>query len=344
MIIRHWSAKNTSGMHHVAQACAEAETRLGHTASVVDVANTTEWEAAATADIHVCHTHFPDKMRAVVRNRTGHDARVVFTPHGTPEHIMANATSAVEHPGYGPADGWMMLRHWLKVADAVVTFWPRHQAIYQSMVHRNVPIDCVPMGVDLAFWQGGKDMGHYAGSPAVWTSENQHQIKWALDLLIAWPWVTAKVPQARLHAHYIPNGMHRFFIDLANTNGAGFHSYLSGGVFGHAQLKDMWKSFDFFLSPVRYGDHNNLMMQARAVGLPIISYAGNPYATHWIAEGDQRTMAEELVAIFEGQRVARDPLPAPDLSDMATAMIAVYERVMRETSQKPHLMLVEAGA
>lgn len=324
--IRHWVAMNGSGMNHVARSCAEAERRLGHDAEVVDCqAGGDAWEQAADADVHVSHTHFPDGMR----ERCTKPCKVVFVAHGTPEHVMDMTIEAFAHPGYGPADGWMLLRHLVKTADAVVTFWDRHRWIYQSLVPKERTIHAVPLGVDKEFWTQGVDQGHYAGSPAVWTSENQHRIKWALDLLIAWPDVVKEVPGARLHAHYIPTNLHRFFMDLANSNGAAYYSYLSGGTYTHEVLRSMWRSFDFFLSPVRYGDHNNLFMQAATTGLKTISYAGNVYADYWIPEGDQRAMVKQLAAIFRGEVEPRsDKQDVPDIMEMGKAMVSIYEQVV----------------
>jgi hypothetical protein len=312
-------------MHHAAEACAEAERRLGHDSMLVNIDNNYAWDETVDADIHVSHTHFPDEMRAKLEK----PARVVFVAHGTPEHVMENAIDAHATGGYGPADGWMMLRHQLRSADAVVTFWDRHRAIYASLVPKERPIHCVPMGVDRAFWAEGNDRGRYAGTPSVWMSENQHRMKWALDVLIAWPWVCNELPNARLHAHYIPHTHHRFFIDLANSNGAAYRSYLSAAKYEHTMLREMWKSVDFFLGPVRYGDHNCLSMQAAAAGMTTISYAGNRYADFWIPEGDQREMATALVSIFRGEVQPRvDKLPVPDLLEMGQAMISIYEGIL----------------
>jgi hypothetical protein len=323
LIIRHYSILNGSGMHHAAKSMAEAEQRLGHDSLLVDIdkPESPSWVNAEDADVHVIHTHLPDVLRARSRRMPA----IVFVAHGTPEHVVENAIDAAQGGGYGPADGWMMLREHLRTADAVLTFWERHAAIYRSMVPKERPIHCIPMGVDTAYWAGGTDHGHFAGTPAVWMSENQHRMKWALDTLIAWPWVTERVPEARLHAHYIPNDMHRFFIDLANSNGAAFKSYLSGGVFTHENLRNMWKSCDFFLGPVRFGDHNCLSMQAAAAGIPTISYRGNLYADYWITEGDQRQMALELAAILKGEVTPRsDKRPVPTLEEMATAAVDAY--------------------
>lgn len=325
LTIRHWSAKNSSGMHHAAEACAEAERRLGHDSKVIDTEQAVTWGEGVDADIHVNHTHLPD----LVRERTTKDYRVVFVGHGTPEHVMENSINAAAAPGYGQPNGWMMLREWLRSADAVVTFWPRHQAFYQAMMPACRLIDCVPMGVDTAFWAGGVDNGKYAGTPSVWTSENQHNMKWVLDLISAWPDVRRAIPKARLHAHYIPANLHQFMIDYANSNGTSYVSYLSSNVYPHDSLRSIWKSFDFFLGLVRYGDHNCLSMQAAASGLKTISYRGNQYADYWVTEGDQREMARELVAIFKGQIAPRtDKLSPPDLLDMGRAMLAIYERIL----------------
>lgn len=308
-------------MHHAAAACALAERRLGYDSELIDIADQEQWLGAEHADIHVLHTDFPEAFRS----RVTKDYKLIFVVHGTPEHVIELTVENHSRPGYGQPDGWASLRHLITRSDAVVTFWPRHQAFYQSLVPKERRIRFVPLGVDVDWWRQGETGGHYAGAPAVWMSENQARIKWALDVLMCWPWVLEEVRLARLHAHYLPMPIHRFFIDLANSNGAAWGSYLSSGVFPHEALRGMWKGFDYLLSPVRYGDHNCLFMQAAACGLKTISYAGNEYADFWIPEGDQREMARALSRIFRGEVEPRaNKLPVPTLEDMGRALIEVY--------------------
>lgn len=330
MKVRHWVAMNNSGMHHAARAMAEAEARLGLDAALVDCTVNKDWDSSLDADLHVHHTHFPDLVRWRIRNRTGRFPTVVFVAHGTPEHVIDTSIEQAVAGTYGASDGWMLLRRQLQHAAAIVTFWPRHAALYQTMVRPDTPIEVLPLGVDRAWWEAGVSPGKYDGQPSVWMSENQHRIKWALDVLLAWPFVYREVPQARLHAHYLPSNIHRFFIDLANTNGAAYTSYLSAATFPHETLRHIFKSVDFLLSPVRYGDFNVLSLQAAAAGLPVISYTGNPYATYWITEGDQRGMADQLVSIFQndGRVSPRNPDTVPSLEDMGRAAVALYERVI----------------
>jgi hypothetical protein len=66
-------------------------------------------------------------------------------------------------------------------------------------------------------------------------------------------------------------------------------------------------------------------LEARACGIPVISYAGNPYANYWITEGDQRTIAEELREILLHRREPRAAEAPPTIADTAAAMRAVYE-------------------
>ncbi len=315
-------------MHHMAEACARAERRLDYDSQLIDVEKPDTWEGAEHADIHVLHTDVPEFFRVKLTKKW----RLIFVPHGTPECVMECTVENHGRPGYGQQDGWASLRHLLKTADATITFWPRHQAFYQSLMPIERRIHCVPMGVDREFWAGGTAHGKYAGTPSVWMSENPHRIKWPLDVLMCWPWVLEQVITARLHNHYVVYPLHRFFIDLANSNGAAYGCYLSAATFAHESLRDIWKDFDFHLSPVRYGDHNTLSMQAAATGLKTISYRGNEYAHYWITEGDQRVMAQELVAIFKGEVEARVPTPVPDLADMGKAMIAIYEAALAAPS------------
>ncbi len=320
MRVVHWVRPQGSGLARVAQSLAAQECLLGMASVCVDPDTPAGWDAADGADVHVLHHHIP---AAAVR-RFG-PMRVVFVAHGTPEHVYDLSLTAAESKAYGHGDPWMMLQYWLTNADAVVTFWPRHAAIYETM--RPQGVDCVPMGVDRTFWLPGASQGKYAGTPSVFTAENQHRMKWILDTLLAWPWVRDRVPEAVLHAIYLPHDQHRTLFPLANANGAAYGAHLSSLVFDPETLRNAFRSTDFYLGLVRYGDHNHVGLQAAASGAQVISYRGNPYAHFWLDEGDQRTMADQLVAILTGQVAPRVPAEVPTLPAMAHACRAVYTRV-----------------
>lgn len=327
----HWVTTNGSGMHHLAEACADAERRLGHEASLIDLSKPQTWESgpAVDADIHVNHTQFPEGQRQRIRQVTGKAPKVVFVSHGIPEHTFELAVQ--EHLAtdkYDTQDYWMLFRHLLRTSDALVVFTPRYQALFQTMAHRSQIIDLVPMGVDRAFWAGGVAADRPRGLPAVWMSENQHRIKWALDVFLAWPFVLQANPLAHLHAPSIPFDQHRFMVDLANSNGAAYGATISAKRYSHKQLRGFWKACDFNLATTRYGDNTLITMQAEAAGLRTISYNGNEHASFWIPEGDQRTMATELLKIFSGETPERAKTPVPDLLEMGRGMLAVYERVL----------------
>lgn len=324
MKIAHWSLTNGSGMHRVAESFATRESASGLGSVLCNPQDEGSWEAGVDADVHVCHTHLPD----VMYRRATKPVRVVYVAHGTPEHVYTSAVEEGTRAGYGHGDGWMLLQHWLKNADARVTFWSRHAAIYQSLCDRGTTVDCVPMGVDTAWWGAGTSRGKWDGNPSIWTGENQHQIKWILDLLIAFPWIVNEVPGAKLHAVYLPKDQHRWIFPLANRNGAAFHAHLSPVVFAHEDLRNIFRSVDFFSGLVRYGDHNHLCLQANAAGATTISYAGNPYADYWVPEGDQRTLADAFVRILRGEEPKRAKSPVPDLGESVEAMTAIYKRIL----------------
>lgn len=332
--IAHWTLINgPSGLHHMAVAMSEADRRLGHDSALVDVEKPETWLSghAIDADLHVVHTRFPDIQWSRIKNRTGTLPKTVFVSHGIPEWNMELALNQFNIDGaevYYPHDYWMLTRHWMRVADAFVVLNPRQQAIYETMAQKGRIIDCVPMGVDTAFWAGGAKSARFEGQPAVWMSENQSRIKWALDVFTAWPFVLRDHPQAFLHAHYIVFDMQRFLVDFANSNGCAYRANITARTFSHESLRTMWTGFDFNLATTRYGDNTVLTMQAEAAGLKTISYPGNAYASYWMPEGDQRVMAKTLSAIFAGDVPMRVKEPVPSLEEMGRAMEAVYARVL----------------
>jgi hypothetical protein len=326
MKCRHWVLLNGSGMCNVAKSMAEAETRLGLDSLTVDVLKPETWEEAQDADIHVVHTDFPASMR----KRVTKPLKIVWVAHGTPEHVFEGAVEDGKK-GYGHADGFMLMQFWLNTADARVTLWPRHQWLYQSMVSKGAVIDCVPMGVDLEFWKGGSDLGRYAGKPSVWTAENPHRIKWPLHVFQMWPEIRKELPEAVLHANYLPNDMHRWFFPLVNSNGTSHGAHIGPFTFPHENLRSIFKSIDFFLGLVRYGDTNHLAMQANAAGAKTISYPGNPYSDYWVPEGDQRRTAEALIEILKGDAEPRAKNVVPDFMDTAQAMDTIFQRILCQT-------------
>lgn len=312
-------------MHRVCENIVAAERALGIDAVHVDCGvKSAEWDAAMDADVHVVHTHFPQELRKKVAK----PLKIAWVAHGTPDHVFQSSVEAGLGASYGHADPFMLMQYWLRNADARVTFWPRHQWIYQRMVDKGTPIHCVPLGVDKAFWSAGVSRGKYEGTPSVFTAENPHYIKWPYDLFNIWPYVFDALDGAKLHACYLPRDMHRWFFPLVNSNGAAYGSHLSPITFPHDELRNVFKSIDFFIGLVRYGDFNQIALQAGAAGATCISYVGNPYADYWIHEGDQRVMADELTAILKGDAPKRKKDPVPDLADTATAMKTIYEGLL----------------
>jgi len=316
---------NQSGMNRVAESLVEAEKQIGLDSHIVNIQETTvgEWDTWADADIHVAHTHFPDQMRKKLTK----PLRLVWVSHGTPEHVF---NSAVEesNKGYGHGDGWMLFMYWLQHADARVTFWPRHAAIMESMADKGTKVHCIPLGVNKAFWEAGLSGGKYAGNPSVWSGENCHAIKWPLDLLIMWPWVYRELDGANLHVNYLPTNLHRYFFPLVNRNGASYGAHISPLTFAHSELRNIFRSIDWFIGLVKYGDHNRLSLEANTAGAKTISYAGNIYSDYWLPEGDQRIAAAELVRILKGEVEPRKKTPVPDISETVLAMKQIYESIL----------------
>lgn len=325
--IGHISAFNNSGMNAVAKSMAEAEVLLGLDSHLVNMHETSPevLDSMADCDIFVAHTHFPNE----IKKRAKKDYKLVFPAHGTPEHVFNSAVVEGQNRGYGHGDGLMLYQYWLSKADAIVTHWPRHQAIIQTMVDKNTKVNLVPMGVDTKFWKAGKSEGKWAGSPSLLTAENCHEIKHPLDLFILWPWVIKELPDACLHAIYLPNDQHRWYFPLVNRNGASYGCHISPLAFHGVALRNVFKSVDYQIGLVRYGDFNRLNLEAQASGCKTISYRGNIYADYWVTEGDQRVIAEELMSIIRGDAQPRkDKATVPDHLEMAEGMRAIYEELL----------------
>ena len=270
-------------------------------------------EEAKVADIHVCHSHIPDDCVG----------KTVFIPHGTPEHCFTGAIEQFRASGYTAGDAFMLSKYRLDHCDATVTFWPRHEYIWGSM-NPKAKIHVIPMGIDTDFWTPTPSTGKWSGSPSLFTCENSHAIKWPLDIILAFP-LLMKRTKAILHTHYIPMDQHRWWFPLMQANGTSFRSYSSGMYFDQNTLRNAFNSVDYYINPVRYGDFNSVGLEAAASGAKVISYRGNPYAHYHIPEGDQREIAETLIAIFEGKIEPRKIDPISNVADMAREMFKIYE-------------------
>lgn len=332
MKIAHWTIENGSGMHRVAEAIKDAEIVLGLDSFITNPTEPETWERAEHADVHVIHTHLPPEMKA----RATKPFKTVYVAHGTPDHVFQSSVEAGANWPYGFSNSLMMLMHWLRRADARVTFWPRHQWIYQTMVDQGTAVHCIPLGVDTAFWSSGVSRGKYQGTPSVWTAENCHTIKWPYDLFTIWPQVADGFPEACLHAGYLPKDEHWWFAPWVYANGAAYRAHISPTMWPHDELRNVFKSIDFQVGLVRYGDFNQLSLQANAAGVTSISYAGNPYADYWMREGDQRGMAMELTAILNGDVPKRVKSPVPDIAETAMAMRDIYESLVTTIGKRFH--------
>jgi len=323
MRIAHWTMGNGSGMHRVAESMVQGEKALGMDAVLINLDHGAEYAQADDADIHVSHTHLPN-----IYDRVQKGQKVVWVGHGVPEHVFQSAVESGLKGGYGHGDAWMLMQYWLQHSDAVVTFWPRHAEFYRSMSDKRSIVDCIPLGVDLDFWKPGQSNGKFRGNPSVFTAENSHYIKWPLDLFIAWGYLSPKVPEATLHAIYLPKDQHRWFFPLINRNGVSYSGYISAQTFDHPGMLNAFRSVDYYVGLVKYGDFNRVCLEAKASGCKVISYKGNPYADFWIDEGDQRVIAEQLEAVITGKVEPRVPeVPSP-LAAMSSEMIKIYERVL----------------
>jgi hypothetical protein len=326
MRIAHWSLTNGSGLHRVAESAVESEKKLGLDSVLANPNDSSEadWEATYDADVHVVHAHFPE----VVKRRITKKLRIAWVSHGTPDHVFQSSVEAGTMGGYGHMDAVQNMQHWLKTADARITFWPRHQWILQQMVDKGTKVHLAPLGVDREFWAGGVTRGKYAGAPSVLSAENAHYIKWPYDLGTIWPTIASELDEATLHLLYLPRDMHRWFFPWFNAIGTSWRAHISSMTQDHATLRDTLKSVDFYCGLVRYGDFNHMSMQVSAAGgAKLISYRGNPYADFWITEGDQREMAKELIAILKGEVTPREKTAVPDLADTAAAFKAIYEEI-----------------
>lgn len=313
-------------MHRVAESTSLAEIALGIDSKNVDCSvRSDEWEDALDADVMVVHTHFPDELRKKVSK----PLKIVWVAHGTPDHVFQSSVEQGLARSYGHSDPFMLMQFWLRNADARVTFWPRHKWIYDRLVDKGTKIHLVPLGIDKEFWAQGVSRGKYQGTPSVFTAENAHYIKWPYDLFTIWPFVNEEIPSAKLHAVYVPRDMHRWFFPLVNANGASYGSHISDITLGPEDLRNVFRSVDFYCGLVRYGDFNHIGLQANAAGTKTISYAGNEHSDYWITEGDQRFMAKQLLDIVSGVTPARsDKTPVVDLADTARGMISIYEGLL----------------
>lgn len=320
MKIVHWSLKNGSGLHRMAEDIAECEKASGIDSALLDGDNPADVLLGAGADIHVIHGHLPGVY-------DGPETKKVFVAHGTPESCFISSLndSAL---GHGASDAFMQTLYRVKTSDAVATFWPRHREIWQSMVDRGRTVDLIPMGVPKEKWQRPQSKGKWVGSPSLLTAENCHPIKWPLDLFIALGWVMQNMREVRLHCLCLPLDQQRWWTALSFANGAAYRSYMSACSFAPEALLNAFASVDYYVNLVRYGDYNRVGLEAHAAGCPVISYIGNDYADYWIDEGDQRTMAAQLQMILRGDVAKRETPETPDIAETAAALAKIYERLL----------------
>ncbi len=322
MKIAHFTAFNGSGMYHVAETLCAAEQKLGLESHLIDIDHPVEWDKYADCDIYVPHTNFPVEIRKRVKN-----PKTVMISHGTPEHIFNTAMQEGKQ-GYGHGDHLMIWMYSMKTADAVCTFWPRHQAIMKQMCDKATEVHLLPLGIDKAFWGDAHSKGKYAGNPSLMSCENGHSIKWPLDLFTMWPWIYKEIPDACLHVNYLPQDQHRWWFPLVNANGASYGAHISPLKYVQSELRHVLASVDYYCNFVKYGDSNRIGLEASTAGAKVISYYGNSFADFWIHEGDQRIQAEELLKILKGETEPRTKAEIPDHLEMAHAMIKIYEKVL----------------
>lgn len=317
---------NNSGMNNVAVTMQAAEKALGldsHIANPFEEKQDVLIEKFRDFDIHVSHTYFPEWFKRIITKK---DWKLVWLGHGTPEYIFYDSYYQDTNK-HGINDGMMLNQYYLSHSDAIVTHWPRHAAIYKTMVDKKTPVHLVPMGIDLDFWKPQPTLGKFAGDPSILWSENTHIIKLPYDLILAWPWVYPKVKgNALLHLTRFSMDLHRWLFPLVNRNGSSYACHISTSMWDAAGLRNTFNSIDYQIGLVWKGDFNRTTLEASACGCKTISYAGNPYSDFWIPEGDQRVIADHLVRILNKEVEPRkDKVPVLDAISAARSMKEVYE-------------------
>ena len=323
----HHTLKNPSGLNMMSVHMAVAEKKLGID-SYVTFSTDPEFalkpndpsqiefisqKDAMEADIHVSHSSTPKDAKG----------KVVHFAHGTPETNMY--LSMEEQINHGSRARYLMASAIASVNhnDATVTFWPRHQYIWKSLAP-HARIELVPMGQNTDFWKPVIPQYKWPGDPSIFNCENCHNIKWPLDLFLAFPEVMRET-NAVLHAHYIPQNQHHLWYPIITANAVITRAFISSTIFDSTTLRDAFSAVDYYVNPVRYGDFNTIGLQAKACGCKVISYKGNPYSDFWLDEGDQRVIARQLIDIFKGNVQPRVTEKVPVMEDMAKAMIKIYE-------------------
>jgi hypothetical protein len=297
---------------------AKADADIGLESVICDQNNPSTWEQGMDADVHVVHSHLPDKI--TFKKGT----KMVIIQHGSPEHVFEISVQQGAAGVYAAGDSFALSAFMLKKADAVVTFWPRHAAIFETMTDK--PVFCIPMGIKNDFWTK-QEIAPLSGSPALFTAENMHNCKWPIDMFYLWPHLIEALPDARLHVVNIPLNQQNWWWPLSYMNGCRYTMFMTGMRFDAATLRNYLSAAPYYYSPVRYGDHNRMSLEAAACGSKVISFEGNEYAHYWVREGDGRRQTEDLIAILSGKVPERQALPVPDISDTATAMLRVYKEI-----------------
>jgi hypothetical protein len=292
----------------------------GLDAILCDTEKPETWDQGMDADVHVVHSHCPDKISM------DKSKKVVIIQHGSPEHIFEISVQQGIQNIYAAGDSFALISFFLRRANAIVTFWPRHESIWKTMTDR--PVYCIPMGIDRNFWAKVEGIPPLSGEPAIFTAENAHNVKWPLDLFFLWPLLTERFCNARLHSVNIPTDQHRWWWPLSYMNTARYTMFMSAMRLDAPNLKNYLSAAPFYYSPVHYGDHNRLSMESAACGCKIISFTGNEYAHYWVREGDHRTQLEDLTNILNGTTQAREPLQVPTTKEMSTKMKEIYEAIV----------------
>lgn len=299
---------------------AKEDQKNGLTVAMCDTTSKDTWGMGMDADIHVVHSHVPDEI-AYDRQK-----KIITVQHGSPEYIFESSVADGIKLPYGASNPFAMNSFYMTRSNALVTFWDRQAKIWETMTDK--PVYCIPMGVDREFWTSQGNKNCLNGAPAIFTAENCHTCKWPLDMFIMWPKLVERFTEARLHAIHIPMDQHRWWLPLSYMNGSQYTAFISPARLSHPVLRDFLSSAHYYYSPVTYGDHNRMCLEAASCGTKIISFRGNQYAHYWITEGNQWDQLEEWTNILTGETPAREPETVPDIKDTGVAMLHVYKEIL----------------
>lgn len=245
------------------------------------------WETAKKADIHVLHAWIPNEIRNLKK------AKFVAVLHGPNEHMLLK-----EWVSNRKEEAFNLHINILWKYDATVTL-NKHEFDILELYDENKRLHYIPNSIDLERYQADEMMWKYTNHPAILSCDVLRIEKLPSHIIWAMPRIAKRIPEARLNLFSLtlePIATYRNM--FCRSKERNLEHLCENIQLENNNLRPFMKGADIGFNNNISGIASRVTMEMMAMGVPVISYAGD-YTTFHALIWDLDSIAEQVEKLWK---------------------------------------------